>query len=212
MIPLQETPANGFRRGSDKPMEIFAVRKNILAPLRQLLVALIVISAGSVCAQASEAPLPKRSGPPIQTTPGVPHVQIGVRAVEAVNTELLRRVSLLPDLDIRPTVISLPGALGFWLHEDLTLARPDVIVGGREFAHVHPDGSLHASLPPERALEAVAAGWAVRHPWADKRAGWQGFVMLFTPQTMEELETTFQLVVDGYNFITGTSLIAEDFR
>lgn len=28
--------------------------------------------------------------------------------------------------------------------DDVTLAHSEVIVSGREFAHVHPDGSLHA--------------------------------------------------------------------
>ena len=101
--------------------------------------------------------------------------------------------------------------MGFWLLEELSLSRPEVIAGGREFAHVHLDGSLHASLPPERALEAVAEGWAVRYPWATRREGWEGFVMLFTPQTTEELDVTFQLIVDGYNFVTGKNLRAEDF-
>ncbi|MBX2855159.1 MAG: phospholipase [Rhodobacteraceae bacterium] len=155
--------------------------------------------------------IPQRALPPPQTTSGVPHVQLGVETVPAVDAELLRRVSALPGVDIRPTVVSLPGAKGFWLSEDLALEHPEVIAGGREFAHVHPDGSLHASLPPERALEAVEAGWAVRHPWAEKRPGWEGFVMLYTPQSMEELAVTFQLIVDGYNFVTGKNLRAEDY-
>ena len=73
----------------------------------------------------------------------------------------------------------------------------EVIVGGREFAHLHPDGSLHASLSPERAREAVATGWATPHPWADQREGWEGFVMIYTPQSAEELEVVFHLIVDS---------------
>ncbi len=119
---------------------------------------------------------------------------------------------MLPGVEIRPTVVSLPGAKGFWLNQNLQLAHPEVIVGGREFAHVHPDGSLHASLSPERSREAVSTGWAVRHPWADQRQGWDGFVMLYTPKSMEELGTVFQLVVDSYNFVTGQNLQASDYR
>lgn len=181
--------------------------------MRKLLIAVpILLLAGTFGTAAEIVDLPTREGPPIQTTSGVPHVQIGVEAAPEIRTELLRRVSRLPKLDVRPTVVSLPGTEGFWLQEALSLARPDVIVGGREFAHVHPDGSLHASLPPDRAREAVAAGWAVRHPWADQREGWEGFVMLFTPQTAEHLDVTFQLVVDGYNFVTGADLTPEDYR
>ena len=153
-------------------------------------------------------PLPQRMSPLPYTSSHVPHVQVGVEPVPGVDAELLRRVSALPKVDIRPTVVSLPGAKGLWLLEDIPLVRPQVIVRGREFAHIHPDGSLHASLPPQRAQEAVNAGWAIWHPWAKKRAGWEGFVMLYTPLSMEELEVTFQLIVDSYNFVTGQEIQA----
>ncbi len=84
------------------------------------------------------------------------------------------------------------------------LARPDVIVGGREFAHLHPDGSLHTLLPPDLAQAATEAGWAVAHPWADQRPGWEGFVMIFTPANSEELDVVYDLVVQSYAFVTGS--------
>jgi phospholipase/carboxylesterase len=99
--------------------------------------------------------------------------------------------------------------MGFWLADDLPLKRPDVIVGGREFAHIHPDGSLHASLDPETAQAAIETGWAVAHPWSDQRPGWEGFVMIYTPQSADELEVVFELVLDSYNFITGRTLGGE---
>ena len=173
---------------------------------------MVTLMLGCGIAQAELTSLPERDGPPVKTTSGVPHKPFISERVPEVHQELMRRVALLPKLDIRPTVISLPGATGFWLKDGLSLKRPDVIVGGREFAHVHPDGSLHASLPPKRAFEAVDAGWADRHPWADQREGWEGFVLLFSPRTMEELDVIFGLVVDGYNFVTGAELNAEDFR
>ena len=165
----------------------------------------ILLAAGSAVglARAEDPSLPQRVGPRPQTTANVPHVQIGVKSVPALDAELLRLVSTLPGVDVRATVISLPGAKGFWLNENMPLAHPEVIVGGREFAHVHPDGSLHAALSPNRSREAVAAGWAVRHPWADQRPGWEGFVMLYTPTSEDELKTVFQLIVDSYNFVTG---------
>lgn len=177
-------------------------------PLMLVALVAVVLSGGAVFAGGKS--LPKRATPPPETSKRVPHVQLWVETIPEINAELLRRVAALPKVEIRPTVVSLPGAKGFWLMEELALSRPDVIVGGREFAHMHPDGSLHASLSPERARQAVKAGWAVRHPWADKRRGWEGFVLLFTPQTMEELDVTFQLVVDGYNFVTGKSVRARD--
>lgn len=79
-------------------------------------------------------------------------------------------------------------------------------MGGREFAHLHKDGSLHASLKPELAVEAIEAGWAVAHPWANQRKGWEGFVMIFTPTTSDELEVVKRLVEDSYSFVTGKVL------
>lgn len=160
---------------------------------------------------AIDVPLPEREGLRPQTTPGVPHVQIGVDVVPEIDAELLAQVSRLPDVDVRPTVVSLPGAKGFWLSETIVLSHPEVIVGGREFAHLHPDGSLHASLSPERARESVEAGWATPHPWADQREGWEGFVMIYTPQSVEELAVVFQLILDSYNFVTGRDLSADDY-
>lgn len=176
-----------------------------------LLVTLVTVAIARGAVQAEERSLPQRIGPPPYTSSHVPHVQVGVEPVPQVDAELLRRVSALPKVDIRPTIVSLPGAKGIWLLEDIPLVRPEVIVRGREFAHIHPDGSLHASLPPQRAQEAVDAGWAVWHPWAKKREGWEGFVMLYTPQSMEELEVTFQLIVDGYNYVTGKNVLANDY-
>ena len=99
-----------------------------------------------------------------------------------------------------------------WLSDDIALAHPETIVSGREFAHIHPDGSLHAPLPYERALEVAEKGWGERHPWADQRDGWDGFVMLYTPQTMDELDITFQLIVESYNHVTGQTVQASDFE
>ena len=156
--------------------------------------------------------LPERSGARTQTSGTVPHVQIDVEPVAAVNDELYRRAFSLPGVEERPTIVSLPGALGMWLSDEIAVVHPQAIVNGREFAHIHTDGSLHAPLPYERALEVAEKGWGERHPWADQRDGWDGFVMLYTPQSMEELDITFQLIVESYNHVTGQTVQASDFK
>ena len=160
-----------------------------------------VVSASSASAQGLT--LPMRESPIPATTRGVPHVQIGVTPVPALSAELLRRVAEIPGVDIRDTVISLPGAKGFWLDQTVPVARPEVIVGGREFAHMHPDGSLHAALSPDLAAQAVRAGWATPHPWARQRPGWGGFVMIYTPGSQAELDVVLRLVQASYDFVTG---------
>ena len=151
--------------------------------------------------------IPKRSGPRPLTNKNMPHSQIGVQPVPDVNAELFRRAFALPDVTNKPTVISVPGARALWLDESLPLAHP--VMAGREFAHIHPDGSLHASLSPERAGEAIEAGWAEPHPMA-LYMGNEGMVMLYTPRTMEELDVIFQLIVDSYNFVTGRAVNATE--
>jgi len=167
-----------------------------------------LLLAGTISSWAADE-LPIRTSPRPQTTTGIPHVQIGVTPVPALNKELLRRVALLPDVDVRGTVISLPGAKGFWLNDDLALAHPGIIIGGREFAHMHPDGSLHASLPTPLALEAIDDGWAIHHPWSKQRAGWDGFVMIYSPMSEAELDVVFDIIVKSYNYITGRNVMVD---
>ncbi|WP_150526624.1 luciferase family protein [Roseibium sediminis] len=152
---------------------------------------------------ATTLELISRPTPIPRTTDSVPHVQIGVQAVPELSEKLLARVKALPGVVLGPTRLSLPGAVGFQLQEDLPLAHPEAIVGGREFAHLHPDGSLHASLDPAVAIKAIRAGWAVAHPWANRREGWAGFVMIYTPTTQEELAVVERLIESSHAYITG---------
>lgn len=156
-------------------------------------------------------PLPKRESPRPATTGSVPHQQIDVQPVPELNADLLRRAFTLPGVENRPSSFSLPGARGLWINATVSILRADQIVSGREFAHIHPDGSLHASLPLDRAIEAIDTGWAEAQPIADS-LGVPGLVMLYTPQTFEELETVLQLIVDSYNFVTGSSVGITDLE
>ena len=153
--------------------------------------------------------LPERKHARPVTYNGMPHAQIDVVPLPEIQAELFRLCFSLPNVTNRPTVISIPGARALWLDDDIPLAHPEYIARGREFAHIHPDGSLHASLNPERAREAIGSGWAEPHPIA-QHTGWEGMVMLYTPLDMDELAVIFELVVDSYNFITGRNLLIED--
>lgn len=154
-------------------------------------------------ALAQDVSFPDREGPRPETTNGVPHIQLDVEPVPELTELMLKHVEEFPGVTLGATRVSLPGAVGFQLSNDVTLAQPDAIVGGREFAHVHPDGSLHASLEPELARAAVKAGWATPHPWADQRPGWEGFVMIYTPTTEVELDVVLQLIRGSYSYVTG---------
>lgn len=171
--------------------------------LRYILIALSALLVTPPEAMAQGIELPQRTSPIPRTTDGVPHVQIGIEPDPVLSQALLDEIGTYPGVTLGPTRVSLPGAVGFQLDEGLTLAKPEVVVGGREFAHLHPDGSLHASLEPQLARSAVKAGWAVMHPWADQRSGWEGFVMIFTPTNQQELDVVIDLVEQSYRFVTG---------
>ena len=154
--------------------------------------------------------LPPRGGSRPETTMGIPHIQIGVGLVHEVNEELFRRVYSLPGIENRPSVIA--GWRGMWISDTVAVVEPQALIDGREFGHIHDDGSLHIFLEPSRADAAVATSWGIFHPFAVQGLdGWDGFVMLYTPQSIDELNVTFQLIVDGYNYVTGQNLIATDY-
>jgi len=134
-------------------------------------------------------------------------MQIDVALEPALDRELRRRVYALPGVLDRTSVISIPGARALWLADDVDLKKPEAILRGREFAHIHPDGSLHATLPEDLAREAIEAGWGEPHPIA-RQLGMPGLVMLYTPLTIQELDVVVRLVVDSYNFVTGRSVDA----
>ena len=154
--------------------------------------------------------LPMRKGLPPKVTLDIPNRQIDVKPVPEVNEELFRRAFALPGVENRATILAVPDVRGLWLNDRISLIHPEIIRRGREFAHIHVDGSLHIALPTERAREALRARWAFPHLMSNQE-GWEGFVLLYTPQSMEKLDSTFQLIVDAYNYITGWSVRAQDF-
>ncbi len=153
--------------------------------------------------------LPHRAGTRPPTTTWMPHMQINFKPDPEIKAELFRRIYSLPDVRNEPTRISIPGARAIWLREDLPLAHDEVVLEGREFAHIHPDASFHVTLSPQRAREAIEAEWAEYHPLAH-RIGIEGMVLLYTPRDTQELDVIFQLVVDSYNFVTGRNLQPEE--
>ena len=167
------------------------------------------VAAGEA-ASSTTLELPAREGPRRQTTGSVPHIQLDAVPVPDVDAELRRRAFQLPGVENLPSDRSLPGARGLAFSDALDLARPDVISGSREFAHIHPDGSLHVWLSVDSAREVDAKGWGELHPWIGREGFWDGVVMVFTPETPDELDVTIEILIDAYNFVTGASLSPAD--
>ena len=101
---------------------------------------------------------------------------------------------------------------GLGLESNITIVNPQALISGEEFGHIHDDGSLHIFLEPSRAIDAIESGWAVAHPFnLEGRDGWEGFVLLYTPRSIEELNIVFQLIVESFNYVTGEQVKATDF-
>jgi len=150
--------------------------------------------------------LPVRPGPPEETTHDVPHIQIDAVVVPEIDAELERRAYSLPGVEMRESVVSLPGARSLWLADATEVVRPEVLQAGREFAHIHPNGSLHVWLPVDRAIEVAETRWGELHPWVGRDDFWDGLVMVYTPETFDELDVTVRLIIDAYNYVTGADI------
>lgn len=150
--------------------------------------------------------LPRRAGARPRTTPTNPHTQLDQNPEPYIVDELARRLFALPDVEERPSAISVPGARALWLKDEVPAGSTEAFMIGREFAHVHPmpDGSLHACLPLGLVAEAVNKGWAEQHPVA--RLGYipTNTVMLYGPRDEEELEVIYRLVADSYRYAGGS--------
>ena len=146
--------------------------------------------------------LPLRAPPEAITTGEVPHFQLNPDTSPEVIAELFEQVFSLSLVEERPANVGAQGSTAIWLEDVVAITRPECVVSGREFAHIHPDGSLHSVLPHARIPQA-AAGWVEIHPFAGVVTGFEAFVMIFAPRTLEEVDVVFDLILEGLNFVTG---------
>ncbi|KAI5369253.1 hypothetical protein Slin15195_G001290 [Septoria linicola] len=86
---------------------------------------------------------------------------------------------------------------------------PDKRTCKGEICHAHPsDGSLHLTLHPADVKVVLKAGWGERHPLA--RGGFfqrfvpHGFLMIYAPQTEEEIQIILQIVAAAARFVCGS--------
>ncbi|HEV7647683.1 MAG TPA: luciferase family protein [Actinophytocola sp.] len=150
--------------------------------------------------------LPTRTGERPETGPAVPHVQLSQNSPVEL-TGVLRRwmTTALPGTVIRPSEVSEPGSLAFFL--DGTAPPPGaVLLPPRltaEFAHVHLDGSLHLALSVNDQETLIAAGWGERHPLYSPTVN---VVMLYGPRTDDELAVARTVIGASYRYATGRTL------
>jgi len=148
--------------------------------------------------------LPQRPGPRPRTHKAPPHTQLDAEPIPELNTELASRCFALPHVAEATTLISVPGARALIATEDAPFDPTKAMIG-REFAHIHPDGSMHLLLPQALAAEAIDTGWAEPHPMAADLE--PGLVMVYTPRDTDELDVIWRLVEASHAYVMTTSEI-----
>lgn len=148
--------------------------------------------------------LPDRVGTRPRTDNAVPHLQKSQKSPEHLCRGLLVwAVSNLPDVTEEDTRISVSATRALWLAEEVPVAHEDAFMppaGGREFAHIHIDGSTHLCVSDAAAREIVGRGWGELHPLKDKGVN---EVLFYAPRDSAELEIAMYAVAEAWSFATG---------
>ena len=170
--------------------------------------------------------LPTRQGEKPRTTPFSPQFQLTQFGTADVRASMLDWMSAdRPGVATGPTEIAhimevqaymeahhpeielpeeIPGGTGIALFLDGL--RPPAGVRllpprfDAEFAHVHPDGSLHMVVPLEVEREMLVKGWGERHPFHDPS---MRLMMVYAPRDMDELAVARALVEASHRHATG---------
>lgn len=75
--------------------------------------------------------------------------------------------------------------------------------GGREFTHLHLDGSIHTVVASEVEDVIIAKKWGVRHMYYDRGVK---EVLVYAPRNEEELEILKSVVIKSYEYATGKTI------
>lgn len=148
--------------------------------------------------------LPARKGPLPQTGNVVPHLQKTQRSPDHIRIALLAWApEFLSDVTEQDTRISVSTTRAFWLSEKVDVQHGDAFMppaGGREFAHLHKDGSLHLCVADSSFTEIVEKSWGEPHPLRDKGVN---EILFFAPRDSVELELAKYAVAEAWSYATG---------
>jgi phospholipase/carboxylesterase len=149
--------------------------------------------------------LPERSGARPLITDHIPQSQRSDNAPVEEQERLFARMAGLPGVTTGQSAISVPGARGFFLAADGGPLDAFLVPAAGEFAHLHPneDGSLHLTLPPVLADDAITKGWAVAHPLAGVRLT-PGMVLVYGPRDDAELDVVAGIAETSHAWASGT--------
>ena len=99
-----------------------------------------------------------RRGASPRTTPDYPHQQLTQSGTAALRERLRERSGALPGVVEGSEKTSAPNIVAFVLQPGYAEGPKEAFLAGGEFAHLHPDGNLHLTLPRELGDEVVVQG------------------------------------------------------
>jgi hypothetical protein len=147
--------------------------------------------------------LQARRGAPPRTTPAYPHEQLSQSGTVALRERLYERAGALPGVIEGSNETSAPDIQTFLLQPEYAEGPREAFLAGGEFAHLHPDGSLHLTLPRELGDEVVLQGWGEVHIDAGVRRGSPIFMMIYAPRDEDGLEAVWRIFRLSYEFALG---------
>ncbi|HAQ59968.1 MAG TPA: phospholipase [Microbacterium sp.] len=143
--------------------------------------------------------LPARRGDRPRTTNSAPHTQLSQNAPIEMQERLLEHALSLSGVRRAPSMVSVPGAVAFFLDRpDNEPALPDIFRG--EWGHIHPadDGSLHLNLPTRVADKLIELGWGEYHYVVTEGLIPPIVIMLYGPRDEAELAVACAVVETAY--------------
>ena len=148
--------------------------------------------------------LPAREGERPRTGDAVPHLQHSHKSPDEIREALKAWVlETLPDVREEDTRISVRTTRAFWLEESVPVRHDDAFMppaGGREFAHLHLDGSMHLCVSEEATEEIVRRGWGEPHPLKEQGVN---EVLFYASRNVQDLEIAKRAVAEAYWYATG---------
>lgn len=167
----------------------------------------ILLLAGSITMHTTQASAEyktqwtQRQGEPPQTTEApkdtnIAHRQISQNEDMPFWQDIITEVSSWPHINKRQSLVSVAGAIGFFINPSYASNTPDHFMRGTEFAHIHPieDGSFHVVVPTDVRDGLIEAKWAEPHPRKPH------IIMLYAPRDRDEFTLVMEVLRISYEY------------
>ncbi len=124
------------------------------------------------------------------------HRQISQNKGNAYWQQIIAEVRSWDHVFIQQSLVSVAGAVGFFIDQKHSSIEPGHFMRATEFAHIHPvdDGSFHIIVPEKVRSDLIKAGWAEPHPRKNH------IIMLYAPRDKAELGIVMNVLSISYQF------------